>query len=190
MKSKYTFVGEQKITATFVSGNYIWIAFYGVANKCTLYKSSIFNPNLIYWDVKITGDKINYIIEDTTYLYLALDDSIYIGAKVTKNNPSIITYFTKHVSLTEKAIDLTKDSTYIYFLIPGIDSGTNTKIAKYNASTRAYVETIDLATLNNTTKIDIDIDGVLWTISDLDSTPSITKIWYDISWHYTNYILS
>jgi len=190
MKEKYTFVGEQKVTASFVSGNYIWIAFYGISNKCSLYKSSIFNPNLIYWDIEITGNEINYMIEDTTYLYLALDDSTYIGAKVEKNNPSTITYFTKDVGITEKAIDLTRDTTYIYFLIPGIAFGTNTKIVKYNASTRAYVETIDLATVSNAKKIDTDVNGNLWLVSDLDLTPTITKVWYDGSWQFLSYLLS
>ena len=190
MKNKYTFPGKQKITFTFVDGNYLWIAFYGISSICDLQKNSIFNPNLCYWDVDVTGNEIKSIIDDVSYLYLALDHLTYLGAKVNKITPSSISYFVKQESIEEEAIDLVRDDTYIYFLIPGILSGTNTKICKYNKSTRAFVETIDLNTVFNAKKIDIDNSEILWVVSDLDSIPKITKIWYDITWQFQTYILS
>lgn len=189
MKDSYTFSGKQKITASFVTGNYIWIAFYGVSNVCTLYESSVFNPNVIYWDLDVTADEIKAIVEDATYLYLALDDATYIGAKVTKASPAVA-YFTKNVGITEEAIDVIEDTTYVYFLTPGIESGVNAKIAKYNKSSRAFVETIDLSTVTNAAKIDIDNSGVLWVQSDLDGTPKITKVWYSGTWQFSTTTLS
>jgi len=189
MKDKYLFSGEQKITASFVTGNYLWLAFYGVSNVCSLFQASVFNPNLISWDLDITGDEINSIIEDTTYLYLALNDSVNIGAKVVKAAPAA-TYFIKNVGIVEEAIDLTRDTTYIYFLTPGNISGVNTKIAKYNASTRAFVEIIDLTTVTNAAKIDIDNTGNLWVQSDLDGTPKITKVWFSGTWQFSTTTLS
>jgi hypothetical protein len=190
MKSKYLFSGEQKITAQLVSGDYIWLAFEGVSSLCALYKSSVFNPNTRYWDVDVIGDEITFLHEDATYLYASLDHTTYIGAKITKSFPSTIAYFTKDAGILEEAVDLVDDTTYIYFLTPGIISGENAKIAKYNKSTRAFVETIDLTTVFNAKKIDIDYHGVLWVQSELDSTPILTKAEYDGSWNITDYTLS
>ena len=190
MKTKYTFSGQQKLTATFVSGEFIWLAFYGVKNKCTLYKSSIYNPNLIYWNVTINADEIKSIIEDTTYLYLAINNSSSIGAKVQKSAPSSRTYFTKHVSLIEESIDLTTDGTYIYFLLPGNESGLDAKIGKYNKTNRNYAETIILTGIKNAKKIDIDYDGNFWIVSDLETIPKVTKLWYDGDWQQDTTILS
>jgi len=191
MKQKYSFTGKEKITATLVSGEYIWIAFYGNDEICSLYKSSVHNPAFRYWDVDITADEIRYIIEDNSYLYLALAHSIYIGAKVDKTNPTTITYFTKPEEITESAIDLVDDGTYIYFLISGIGgTGENTKICKYNKSTRAFIETIDLPDINNAAKIDIDNNDNLWIISNIDTTPILTKVWMDTGWEHSNQTLS
>jgi hypothetical protein len=190
MKSKFTFIGENRITAQLISENYLWLSFHGSSGICTLYKSSVFNPNIRYWDVDITADDIKSIIEDTTYLYLALDYSTYIGAKVNKTTPSSISYFIKQSGIIEEAIDLVDDTTYVYFLTPGIELGENVKICKYNKSTRAFVETIDLATVTNAKKIDIDNTGVLWVVSDLDGTPKLTKVWYSAGWNYTVYTLA
>jgi len=189
MKNQFLFTGEQRITSTLASGEYLWLAFFGVSNLCTLYKSDVHNPNVKYWDVEIVGDEITSMIEDVTYLYTSLDDSINIGAKIEILSPITITYFIKDVGLTEKAIDLIKDSTFVYFLLPGIDSGINTKIGKYNLSTRTYVETIDLTTVFNAKKIDVDANGILWVVTNNDPTELI-KVWYSGTWQYQIYTLS
>jgi hypothetical protein len=187
MKNQFLFPGEQKITAQLVSGEFLWIAFNGVSNLCSLQKNDVHNPNVRYWDVDVTGDEITSMIEDTTYLYGALDDVINIGTKIDKTNPTTISYFIKHISLIEKAVDLINDGTYIYFLLPGIDSGTNAKIAKYNLTTKAYVETIDLPTVFNAKKI--DYNGNLWIVTN-NEPPEIVRVWYSGSWNYTKYTLS
>ena len=194
MKNKYSFTGEQKITATLVDGDYIWISFYGVSNNCALYKSSKFNPNIKYWDVDITADEVTSIIDGTGYIYVSLDDSLYMGAVVNKTTPSIIFYYSIPLGVTEKAIDLIDDDNYIYFLTPGINSGTNAKIVKYDKSTGEFIETIDLAktgdVVENASKIDIDIDGNLWVVSELNSTPILTKVYYDSGWNFSSTVLS
>lgn len=191
MKSKYQFLNKPKITATFVDGDYLWIAFEGEDGESSLYKVSLYNPKLIYWELEVTADKINFLIDDATYVYLAIDDDTYIGEKISKTSPSsTYYYFTKPIGITEGAIDLVDDTTFVYFLIPGVISGTNAKICKFNKSTRAFVETIDLPLVNNAKKIDIDYKGYLWVISDLDTTPKITKVWYDGTWQYSTTTLS
>jgi len=189
MKNKFTFL-EKKITATLVNGEFIWVAFEGTNGTSPLYKSSVYNPDLVYWDVNVVADEINFIHSDTTYLYLSLDDSASLGAKVTIANPSTITYFVKPGGITEKAIDLVDDTTFIYFLTPGLVGGANAKIVKYNKSTRAYVETINLTTVFNVKKIDLDEFGNIWIQSDLDGTPKLTKASYSGGWSFTTYTLS
>ena len=189
MKSKYSFSNENKITVTLVDSYYVWLGFLGASNVCALHKASVFNPNQSYWEVDITADEIKFMQQDSTYLYLAIDDSTNSGAKVTKSNPSTITYFTKQAGITEASVDLCLDATYVYFLTPGVASGINSKIVKYNKSTRAYVETIDLTTVNNAKKIDIDTDGSLWITSETDPV-KLTKAIYSGSWSFTTYTLS
>ena len=190
MKTNYLFTDENRITATLVSDYYIWITFFGEDNICSLYKSSCFDPNIVYWDVDVTGDEITSLTQDTTYLYGALDDVVNIGAKITQLTPTTITYFIKDVGITEKAIDIIIDTSYVYFLTPGVDSGTNAKIVKYNKSTRAYIETIDLSTVTNAKKIDIDNSGNLWVVSDEDSIPVLTKVWFSGTWQFSSTTLS
>jgi len=190
MKSKYTFSGKQKITASKVDGNYIWLAFYGINSVCLLYQSSVFNPNIIYWDINIISDEITSIVDDSTNIYLSLDYNTYIGTIVNKSNPTTITYCNKPIGITEKAIDLINNTTHLYFLTSGIGMGENSKIVKFTLL-GVYVETIDLVTLTNAKKIDIDGTGNIWVQSDLDGTPKITKVWYATgTWHYTTYTLS
>jgi hypothetical protein len=189
MKSKYTFSGNNKITTSKVDGNYIWLAFYGINSVCLLYKSSIFNPNIIYWDLNIIADEITSIVDDSTNIYLSLDYNTYIGTIVNKSNPTTITYCNKPVGIAEKAIDIINNTTYLYFLTPGIALGENAKIIKFTLA-GIYVETVDLTTVTNAKKIDIDSAGNIWVQSDLDTIPKIIKIWYDTFWHYTVYTLS
>jgi len=194
MKNKYSFTGEQKITATLVDEDYLWICFYGVSNRCALYKASKFNPNIKYWDVDIAADEVTGIIDDTSYLYLSLDDSLSMGAVVNKVTPSTITYYSIPLGVTEKAIDLINDETYMYFLTPGINSGTNSQIIKYNKSTLDFIEIIDLSKsgeiIENASKIDIDGVGNLWVVSELNSTPILTKVWYDSGWNFSSSVLA
>lgn len=189
MKSKYLFSGEQKITANTVINNYLWLFFLGVSNSCKSYQASVFNPNQYFWELDITADEVTSAINDGTYLYASLDDTTNIGAKITLSTRAV-TYFIKNVAITEKAIDLVKYGSYIYFLTPGLESGINAKIVVYNASTRAFSEIVDLTTVFNAKKIDVDASGNLWVQSDLDGTPKITKVWYSGTWQFSTQILS
>ena len=188
MRNKFIF-NEKKITATLVNGEFIWLAFEGTGGISPLYKSSVYSPDLVYWDVNVVADEITFMHQDSTYMYLSLDDTINTGAKVTIATPNIITYFTKDIGVSEKSVDLVDDTTFIYFLTPGILSGENAKIVKYNKSTRVYVETIDLTTVFNAKKIDIDNFGTLWVISDIDPV-KLTKVIYSGGWSFTTYTLS
>jgi len=118
-----------------------------------------------------------------------VDDVTYLGAKVTKDNPSEISYFIIAGGINEKSIDLINDSTYIYFLTPGIETGENSKIVKYNKISRVYVETIDLVTVFNAKKIDIDGSGNIFVVTDNDPI-ELVKVWFDSFWQYQIFTLS
>lgn len=192
MKSKYFFINENKITATLVDGNYLWIAFYGISGLSTLYKSSVFNPNFRYWDIDIEADEITSMIQDNDYIDLALRHDTYIGVASDKTNPLYLYYWEKEEGMSEYAIDLILDGTgtYIYFLTPGEESGENAKIHKYDYNSMNFIETIDLDDVFNAKKIDIDGDENLWVLSNLESIPIITKVWMETGWVHSNQELS
>lgn len=191
MKSKYTF-DQNKITATLKDGYYLWIAFLGASESCRLEKVSCFNPNTTYYFHEMTANEItNFRLEGAVYLYMSVDSSTNIGARATRNSYTTPVYFLKPAGITEKAVDITMDGYYVYFLTPGTASGENAKIVKFNKSTRAYVETINLTKsgldVNNATKLDKDVSGNLWVVSEsnpvvLTKVYSIASVWDFNSW--------
>jgi hypothetical protein len=164
MKNKYLY-DQNTISATLINGYYIWIALEGISGISKLLKNSAFNPDQIYFEIDINADKITHMWQDSTYLYLSLDDTDYIGSRLNKTNPTTtISYFAKPGGITEKAIDLIVDSSYVYFLTPG--SGIDAKIIKMNKSTLEFVSTITLTGIQNAKAIDIDNTGTLWVVTD------------------------
>jgi hypothetical protein len=175
---------ENKITALLKdsSGNYLWIAFLGSGGTSTLYRTTIFNPSVKYFDVDITGDEITGIVQDSSYLYCVLDDDDYIIVRVSKSSPiSGLSYISKPGAISESPIDLTIDSTNLYLLIPGIASGTNAKILKYPKSTLVLSDTYDLNLsgkdpIYNAKSITVDDNGNLWVVN-YDSPSKLIKVW-------------
>ncbi len=187
MKTKFEF-NENTISATLVDELYLWIAFEGVDSVSTIYKSSVFNPNTVYWNIDVVGDEITSLWQDTLYVYGSLDDSDSLGVRFLKTSPNSFSYYAKPVGITEEAIDVIVGTTYIYFLIPGNESGVNSKIVKYNKTSLAYIETIDLPTVFNSKKLDIDQLNNLWILSDTNPI-ILTKVFFSGTWQYTSYTL-
>jgi len=177
-----------EITALCRETNYLWIG-YIASGLARLRKVSITNPDLVYYDISVLGTRINKIIDYSDgYIYLSIDSINYIGVRFYKTNPiSSFNYYTKHISLTENSVDVTTETTYVYFLTPGI-SPTNAKIGKYYL-TGTYNCTIDLTTIFNAKNIDKDCDNVFWIVTT-NNPVELIKVWYDTSWHYTVYTLS
>jgi len=188
MKNKFEF-NENTISATLIDELYLWIAFEGVDSVSTIYKSSIFNPNTVYWNIDVVGDEITSLWQDTLYIYGSLDDTTNIGVKFLKTSPNGFSYYVKQSGINEEAVDVIVDATYVYFLTPGTISGENAKICKYNKTSLAFVETIDLTTVFNANKIDIDRSGNLWVLTATNPV-ILTKVYYSGGWSYTSYTLS
>jgi len=189
IKRRYTF-NNNKITATLKdsSGYYLWIAYLGSGGSCILKKVSAFNPKVIYFNLTISVDIIKRIKQDSTYIYLAVDSSSYVGIKISKTNPlSSITYISKPEGITEPSIDLAVGSTYLYLLFAGEMSATTAKVLKYNKTSLALASTITLdgsaGDIYNTRTITIDGNGIVW-IATYENPIKLIKLETDDSYEY------
>lgn len=197
MKTKYTFVGNSKVTATFAdqTNKMLWVAFLGSNNECVLKKCSAFNPNFIYFTLTMTANEIFNLDDDSAYLFGAIDSGDYLGFRISKNTPlSGQQYIDIPVGINESAIDLVKVDDYIYFLIPGNLSGENAKIVVINNPALSYNETIDLSKSGdivlNARKIDIDYYGNLWVISETDPVKLTKVVPISGGWDFETFTLS
>jgi len=115
-----------------------------------------------YFDLDLSVNEIKKAVISGSYIYLALDDDEFIARRYPISNPlSSSVDFSIPAGITEVPIDILVDS-YVYLLIPGNISGTNTKIVVMTIA-GVYVETIDLATVTNARSFTIDADtGDIW----------------------------
>ena len=187
MIRKYSFSSNNQVKDLIIDDYYLWIDFKGEDGTSILSKNSAFNPNLVYYDYDVDADDINKLFQDDTYIFLALDDDSYLGAEIIKDTYWTLSYFSKPIGIIEEAVDIIVDSTYIYFLIPGVISGENAKIVKFNISTLAYVSTIDLTTVYNAKKTDLDNSLQFWVVSE-SNPPKLTKVLSNGT--FTTYTLS
>ena len=130
------------------NGHYLWLGFKSDGSNCALQKVSANNPSQKYYDIDLSVSEISKGYISDSYLYLALSDSTLIGRKYSVSNPlTVFTDFFIPAGINESPIDVLV-STSVYFLIPGIVSGTNAKIVEMNTN-GSYLQTIDLVTVNN-----------------------------------------
>ena len=160
---------ENEITSFIVdtyANYYLWIAFAKEDENCLLKKVSANNPLQTYFNINITVDEITKMFIDNTYLYLAYDDDSLIGARYSLTNPnSSYTNFDLPVGITESPVDVLVSGSNLFYLIPGNDSGTNTKIVKMTL-TGSFVETIDLSTVSNASSFTVDSGGDIWIVTN------------------------
>lgn len=178
--TNFTYTGLTKITALCKDAYYIWIAFLGSGGNSTLYKASVFNPNLKYFTLTIPVEEITRMKDNSANVFLALDDADYVGRRIIKTNPlGTANYYNKPAGITEKAVDLAIDATYVYFLIPGEDSGDNAKVLKFNLSTKVLASTIELDAsgdiITDASSMCIDSDGKLWVVTN-EAPSKLVKI--------------
>ena len=164
---------EREVTALLVEGNYLWIAFEGSGGSCHLYKTSVFNPNQIFYDIAVPVNKINRMKSDGTYIYLAVDSDDYICVSYKISNPlTSYIYRAKPEGIEEESIDLTVSDDYVYLLIPGVISGTYAKILQYSKTYLTINNTIELTKsaeeITNARTIDIDDGNNLWVATYTD----------------------
>jgi hypothetical protein len=167
------------------NGNFLWIAFkQNDEGNCLLRKVSANDLNQVYFTVTIATNKIKKLYVYSTSIYLLLDDTTLFAKILSLSNPLATgTNISILGGITENAIDCLIDESYLYFLIPGNLSGTNTKILKYSTA-GVYNSTIDLATVQNAKSFTIDTSNEFWVVT-YDSPSSLIRVYYDGGWNYT-----
>ena len=180
---------ENQITAFAVdSAGYLWIAFaQDASGNCAFQKVSVNNPLQKYYDIDISVDEIKKISVSGSYVYLAYNDTTYIGARYSLLNPlTTYTNFSLPAGITEAPIDVLINGNDLFYLIPGESSGQNAKIVVFNTS-GIFDQIIDLSTVTNAKSITIDSgSGDLWVVTN--SSPANYVRVYEQSggnWTYT-----
>ena len=186
----------KRIDCSLLINNYLYMAtkLDGVVKLCV---RNALSPSVNQIESSaINVDKINEMSSSMGRIYCAIDSTTYI-CLTTDTSFSAFSYINKPVGVNESSIELVSDANnvgYVYLLTPGNEVGENAKIIKYEKQSDSinlvYVEIIDLSTLNNAQKIDIDIDGNIYVLSDLETaTPKLTKVVYSVTWSFTTYNL-
>jgi hypothetical protein len=169
------------------TSDYLWLSFAKSGTTCTLQKVIATKPTQVVFDIDLSVDAINKMVISGSYIYLALDDSSYIGRRYSTTNPlTTSTNYAVPVGLTEEPIDVAVIGSYVYFMTPGTLSGENCKIYKYGL-TGTYSSTIDLTTVTNAKSMVASSDDELWIttntsplslvrIYNLSTTPQFTVI--------------
>lgn len=149
------------------NGQFIWVGFnQDASGNCSLQKVSANNPLQKYYDIDIAITEIKKGFIYSSYIYLGFDDTSLIGRRYSLNNPlTSYTDFTLPSGITEAPIDVVAYGSYVYFLIPGETSGTNTKICVFTLA-GVFQETIDLSTVTNARSFTIDTTTEeLWVVT-------------------------
>lgn len=170
---------EKEVTALCFDdyGNgYIWIAFAkNDENKCLLYKTAPFNLYQTYFEIEYEVDRINRIIKQGSYLYMAIEDETYFGYRTSITSPTTYNYTIAYPSgINESPIDVVyhADDGRIYFLTPGSASGEVAKVCKFSTS-GTYYTTINLTAggedIHDAVSLVSD-ETDLWVIAKTDPT--------------------
>lgn len=167
------------------SGNqFLWLGFaQNTSGVCKIKKVSSFSPDQVFFNL---NRSIDGIVEATilgNFIYFAYEDNSLLGEKISLSNPlSTTTDISKPVGITENPVDILTDGTFIYYLIPGSESGTNAKILKYTTSP-SLSETIDLtksgSEVTNAVSFTYDdITGDIWVVID-NGTNQLVRVYQD-----------
>ena len=166
-------------------GDKMWLGVLesGVAK---LRQVSTFNTKQIFFDIETNFTEIKRILVSGSYVYLALDDDEYIGARYNKTNPlSSYNYLAIPSGVNEGAVDLTLDGSNLFLLTPGNASGENAKVIKFVGT--SFDETIDLSVGNpivQATSITVDGSNNLWVVT-YESPARLVKIYEGTGGIYT-----
>lgn len=176
----------ESIIADSYAGNYLWIGFKKDGDTCTLKKASANNPLQTYFSIDEEIDAFKKFVIYSTYLYTAIDDTVYIGKRYALLTPlSTTSNFTKPIDANEAPIDIQVTSNYVFFLLPGNISGETAKIYKFTLS-GTYVETINLSTIQNVSSFVVIDDTNIWAVTNTSPTELI-RIFYDGTWNYSSF---
>ncbi|MBN1467722.1 MAG: hypothetical protein JW924_03270 [Fusobacteriaceae bacterium] len=185
IKRRYTY-NEKELTAQLADGYYLWTAFLGESGISKFIKSPIFDPTRILYEINLPVDKVVAIGKNNTYIWVAVEDSNYVGIRINRTNPlSTLRYYSKPIGIIENPVDITVGNN-IYFLIPGIISGENAKLLRFNLTSTSLQESIELdiggVAIRNASSVDIDVDNEILYIATNEDPITLAKLEDDGGW--------
>lgn len=141
----------------------VWVAFdQNSSGNCILEKQLPFSPDQTYFTITRSVDRILGLASNSTNIYAIYEDDVYFAERFSISNPlSIVTLLTFPSGIIESPIAVSCDDTYAWFLTPGIASGENAKLIRYDIGLTTHI-TIDLTksglTINNARSMVIEED--------------------------------
>ena len=171
------------------SDNTIWIGFGVSSGVCTIKKLSATQPDQVYYNLSRSVSGINAFALSTTYLYVAYNDATIFGERIALSNP--LTTFTTidyPVGVNEAPIKVVVDNLgNIWYLTPGVASGENAKLIRYDSSF-VFQEIIDLNSSGNivtdATDIVVDSNGDLRIVTNTDPA-TLVRVYDSGGYTYT-----
>jgi hypothetical protein len=192
MNTKFEYRPEKQITALCLDDPYLWLSYKRRSDFCHLHQVEASSPDVKLVDIELDVDEITSLCISGDYLYVGMEDDIYLAKQIHKTTTSTATWINLPAGITEKVVDIVADSNYIYFLI----AGSPTKIVIIQKSDLSYITTISLTKsgtlVENAKKIDIDFNGDIWVVSNLSTTSVLTKVFLlsGLFYDFTSWTLS
>lgn len=174
---RIVYTGNKQITTLAVQpdSDFIWMAFAQNSDgNCIIEKQFAFDPSQTFYTIERPVEKIPKMVADETKLYVAYEDSEFLGEIFSVNTP--LTTATEisipsGVSASEFPVDVQVHDDDLWFLLPGSASGTNAKLLKYNTD-GTYLETIELdasgSEVTDASSMAIDDNGDIWIVTYTD----------------------
>lgn len=186
---RHTYTGMGKITAEcYDPAGFLWVAFLGADNECHVYKLGM-DAETRYFDITVTSTEVKKMKVDDSYLYMAFNDDVYIGARFDKTDPlGSYDYIAIPAGIDEKAVDLAMNPTYddgVWALItPGELSAEDSNVIFITDDT--YTETLSLTrsaeVIRNLSSITFNPNtGEFWAVTDTDPI-KLVRIYDDGGW--------
>ena len=168
---RFDFSDDKQITAQKADNfaNFLWIAFAKNSNgKCIIEKNGKFSPKQVYYSLNREVNNVNAMDLDSSKLYVAYEDATLLGEIISKINPLTSVTTISKGAIVESPIDVLINGIDLWFLLPGIASGTNAKLLKYDTS-GVLQETVDLNKsgniVNNAKSMTIDSSDDIWIVT-------------------------
>ena len=168
---RFNFSSDKQITTQKSDSldDFLWIAFaQNTDGNCILEKCAKFKPTQTYYSLNRAVSEIVAIDLDSTYIYVAYNDSTLLGEIISKSNPLTSTTEISRGDIEESPVDVLVNGSDLWFLLPGSASGTNAQLLKYNLS-GVLQDTIDLQKsgliINDAKSMVVDTNDDIWIVS-------------------------
>lgn len=150
--------------------NFEWIAYSQDSGVCNIKKQSAFSPNQIYYNLSRSVLNIPKMCLNTSSLFVAYNDDTLIGEIISLINPlTSTTEINIPGGIIETPVDIINQDSNLFFLLPGIISGENAKVIKYDTSGN-FDQIIDLTKTGeivyNASTFTIDDNGDIWIVTN------------------------